>query len=362
MKYTNSINTIKFIVLSFFLWINTSESSLTAENKTPIKIVIVTMFETGNITGDQPGELQFWVERLNLNKQLRFDLGEANLYTNDDGVMAILVGGGISNATASIMALGLDERFDLTKTYWLVAGVAGGDPADISLGSAAWAKYIVDGDLAYEIDAREMPQEWPYGMIPLGSTEPTDNPEDIYETWTLGATVFKLNETLTEWAYDLTKNIKLNDSNGIQEYRKLFIGYENAIRPPFVTIGDNLSASTYWHGRYLTNWANDWVRAYAGNEANFMTSGMEDSGTMTAIRRLSRLNIVDPNRILILRTISNYTMPPPGKDPQWSRTMPYPDQGLPSFETAFKVGNKVVQELINNWHIYKNKIPNQKVQ
>jgi purine nucleoside permease len=35
------------------------------------------------------------------------------------------------------MALGLDPRFDLTKAYWLVAGIAGIDPADGSLGCAA---------------------------------------------------------------------------------------------------------------------------------------------------------------------------------------------------------------------------------
>jgi purine nucleoside permease len=52
------------------------------------------------------------------------------------------------------MALGMDPRFDLSKAYWLVAGIAGIDPADGSLGSAAWAEWVVDGDIGYEIDAR----------------------------------------------------------------------------------------------------------------------------------------------------------------------------------------------------------------
>jgi purine nucleoside permease len=39
-------------------------------------------------------------------------------------------------AAASVMALGLDPRFDLTKAYWVVAGIGGVDPADVSLGSA----------------------------------------------------------------------------------------------------------------------------------------------------------------------------------------------------------------------------------
>lgn len=90
--------------------------------KIPIKVVVVTMFESGEPTGDKPGELQLWVERGQLTSTLDFPLGEHPLFTDSKGVLAICVGGGIANATASIMALGLDQRFDLSKSYWLVAG------------------------------------------------------------------------------------------------------------------------------------------------------------------------------------------------------------------------------------------------
>jgi purine nucleoside permease len=55
------------------------------------------------------------------------------------------------------MGLGMDPRFDLTHAYWIVAAIAGVDPNKASVASAAWANYVVDGDLAYEIDAREIP-------------------------------------------------------------------------------------------------------------------------------------------------------------------------------------------------------------
>lgn len=328
-----------------------------AEDRMPIKVIVAAMFENGETTGDVPGELQLWVERLELDEVLPFPLGERGLFLNDDGVMAVLLGGGIANATASVMALGADPRFDLSKSYWLIAGVAGGDPADISLGSAAWAKHVIDGDLAYEIDAREMPAHWPYGMIPLGGQEPTDNPADIYTGWTLDTISFQLNESLVDWAYAQTVDADLGDSAGIAAYRALFEGFPEGQRPPFVTIGDTLSSSTYWHGRHLNTWANDWVRAYAGTDANFMTSNMEDSGTLTAIHRLAREGLVDADRVLVLRTASNYTMPPPGKTPHWSRSMPYPDGGLPALETAFTVGNIVVQALLNGWDDYAHEPP-----
>ena len=125
--------------------------------KIEVRVVVLAMFERGESRGDNPGELQLWVERLGLDTEYECPLGQDVLYMNDDGVMAVLVGGGIPNATASVMALGLDDRFDLTRSYWLVAGIAGGDPADMSLGSAAWARHVVDGDLLYEIDGRDIP-------------------------------------------------------------------------------------------------------------------------------------------------------------------------------------------------------------
>lgn len=323
----------------------------------PIKVVIAAMYEIGDVRGDAPGELQYWVERLPLEHSLPFPLGESDLFLNDDGVMAVLLGGGIPNATASIMALGLDPRFDLSKAYWIVAGVAGGDPEDMSLGSAAWARHVVDGDLAYEIDAREIPDDWPYGMFPLGSKKPAQDPEDLADGWTLSTIAFALNEQLVNWAFEITRNVELGDGDEIAEYRQLFEGYPQAQRPPFVTIGDTLSSSTYWHGSLLNEWANDWLKLYSGADANFMTTNMEDSGTLTAFHRLARQGLVDGERILVLRTASNFTMPPPGKTPVWSKNYPYPDDGRPSLESAYRVGNTVVQALLEGWDTYSAELP-----
>lgn len=325
--------------------------------KREIKVVVAAMFEHGEATGDRPGELQFWVERMPLTERLPFPAGEADLFLNDDGVMAILTGGGIPNATASIMALGADPRFDLTKAYWLVAGIAGADPADLSLGSAAWARHVVDGDLLYEIDAREIPADWPYGMVPLGGTHPATTPADLYTGWTVDTIKFDLNEGLVNWAYQQTKDVLIADAPGIRAHRQQLEGLPNAQRPPFVTIGDTLSSSTYWHGEKLNSWANDWVRLYAGDGANFMTSNMEDSGTLTALHRLNRIGLVDAERVLVLRTASNLTVPPPGRTAAWSATAEYPDNGVPALESAFTVGRTIVDILVNDWSDYKNRLP-----
>src|ERR1700721_1813128 len=102
----------------------------TKHSPIPIKVVIVTMFEAGADTGDRPGELQYWVERNHLDKVLPFPQAYHDLRMNRDGVLAVLTGMGTAKAAGSIMALGLDPRFDLRKAYWLVRGIAGAEPAD----------------------------------------------------------------------------------------------------------------------------------------------------------------------------------------------------------------------------------------
>ena len=72
----------------------------------------------------------------------------------------MLTGMGTAEAAGGIMALGLDPRFDLRKAYWISRASLASTPCDASLGSAASAEWVVDGDLAYEIDGREIPADW----------------------------------------------------------------------------------------------------------------------------------------------------------------------------------------------------------
>lgn len=343
--------------LSLLLLLTTSLTA-NAEKKIPIKVVVVSMFESGEVTGDRPGEFQFWVERLPLDQKHDFPAGGTHpIYTNKDGVLGVCTDGGVTNATATIMALGMDERFDLSEAYWVIAGIAGGDPADVSLGSGVWARYVIDGDLAYEIDAREMPEGWSYGMIPLGAYKPAMPGDDVSQGWTVDTVNFTLNEGLANWAYETSKDVKLKEFPATRAFGEMFKGYPNAVKPPFVTLGETLSSSTYWHGHHLNKWANDWVQVYSNDKMNFMTSNMEDSGTLTAMERLDRIGKMDIDRVMVLRTVSNFTVPPPGKTTAWSTTADYPDDGIPAKETAFIVGNEVVQAILSNWTTYRTNIP-----
>ena len=314
-----------------------------------IKAVVVTMFEHGAPEGDRPGEMQLWVERYPFSQSLPFDGGVRPLWYSEDGVLLICTGGGIANATASILALGLDTRFDLSNAYWVIAGIAGGDPLDVSLGSAVWARQVVDGDLAYEIDAREIPDDWPYGLLPLGATQPVRPGEPIGNGWSVDTVSFQLNEALVTRIYNATKDIPLPVSDSASKQGALYEGYPRAQEAPRVRLGDTLAVSTYWHGEKLNEWANDWVVVQSDASKNFMTSNMEDSGTLTAIRRLDQMGRANLDRVLVLRTVSNFTMPPPGKSAAWSATSPYPDAGLQAIEAAYIVGRAAVKTLLQDW-------------
>ena len=235
---------------------------------TPIRVVVVTMFEPGADTGDQPGEFQAWVERLPLPVVLPFPQGYRDLrYNPGKGVLGIVTGVGTARAAASIMALGMDPRFDLSRAYWLVAGIAGADPNDMSLGSAAWAEWLVDGDLAHEIDPREMPRSWTTGYLPLERAKPyaLPRPEGF-------GSVYHLDAGLVGWAYGLTRNTHLADSAALRQARSRFVGFPKARQPPSVIRGDNLGAMTFWHGELLNRWANRWVGYWTEGHGEFATS------------------------------------------------------------------------------------------
>jgi purine nucleoside permease len=332
----------------------------TASSSKPIaiKVVVVTMFERGEDTGDTPGEYQLWVEREHLDQVIPVPSAYHHARSNKDGVLGILTGVGTAKAAASVMAVGLDPRFDFSKSYWIIAGIGGGDPADVSLGSAVWADHVVDGDLAYEIDARQIPEQWTTGYVPLRRSTPFEEPAkaDFDEVYTL-------NSSLVAWALRLTQDIQLPDSSALRSSRARYAGFPNALKPPFVTRGDQVSASTFWHGSKMNEWANAWARYYTGGAGNYMVSAMEDSGTLQALTFLARAGRVDFRRVLVLRTVSNYDREPPGMsvaDSLGTMVSGNYSAYFPALEAAEMVGDKVVRDLVTHWAERESKVPGQR--
>jgi purine nucleoside permease len=326
-----------------------------AEPRIEVKVVVVTMFERGEDTGDQPGELQYWVEREQLGRKIPFPQGWRDLRLDDKGLLALCTGIGTARAAASTMALGLDPRFDLTKAYWLVAGISGIDPEDGTLGAAAWAEWVVDSDLAHEIDAREIPSGWPTGYIPLRKAKPYELPRRLPDE----GEVYRLNPSLVEWAFQLTRDVTLPDTPAIRE-RRMMYKQPQARRAPFVLKGDTLSGGTFWHGVKMSRWANDWVRYHTDGRGNYVTTAMEDTGTLQSLTFLAKAGKVDLARVLILRTASNFDQQRPGVTAPESlaetKIGSYAAY-LPALDAAHRVGSVVARELARNWKTYRDRLP-----
>jgi purine nucleoside permease len=341
---------IKSKLFGLFLLLAPALGQSKAQQPWPIKAVIITTFEPGADTGDTPGEFQYWVEREHLDESLPFPGGTRALRVNKaHDVLGIVTGMTLANAGPSMMALGLDPRFDLTHAYLLVAGIAGVDPNVASIGSAAWASFVVN-DVNRQIDSREMPPTWPYGLFVIGAHGPNVLPasamtNDLYE----------LNGKLAHWAFTQTQSVTIPDNEAMRKNRAAWTAYPNAIKPPFVLEGDSFASDSYWHGADMTKYAEDWVALWTKGRGHFAMTNMEDSAIAEAILRLDRMHKVDHNRLMVLRTGSNFSMPHPGQTAIDSVNSPYINST--AYESAWLVGSTVLHKLTSNWEVYKDKVP-----
>ena len=360
---------IRYVVFALTILMATAilveAQNIPGNNPIPIRVVVVTTFENvDDITGD--GEFQAWAANLPLPTVIPFPQGYHHLrYNAQLGVLGIVTGEGKSHAAASIMALGLDPRFDLSKAYWIVAGIAGVDPNKASVASTAWANYVVDGDLAYEIDARQIPHKeaWTTGYVPFGRSTPYATPDQPFFSNGVQQVV-QLNTTLVNWAYNLTKGITLPDDSTLMSVRAGYSRYPNAVKPPFVLIGDELAADTFWIGDLLNTWAENWITYWTGTNStlpgNFVMSAFEDIAVSQALLFLSQIGRADPSRELILRSASDYTVQPNEQTPAqflYSENNGGLSGYTESLNDAYIVGSMVVKEISAHWETYENNVP-----
>ena len=326
-------------------------ASTQSDTPRQVKVLTVAMFEIGEMTGDFAGEAQLWVENEGLDEVIEVPASYSPVYCNADDHCLVVTGVGIANAASTIMAVGLSEALDLSQAYILVAGIAGVDPADGTLGSAAWAHWVIDGGLTHLIDAREMPSAWDFPYFRLGCSEPW-----CEDGWSYGVEAFQLNPDLAEWAYRLSQGVALEDNETAQAYRANYPEDLPASAPPSVIRCDSFASSTYWHGKLLSGWANWWAGQWSEGLSNYCMTEMEDSGTLTALARLAQAGRVDLNRVLVLRTASNFDQQYPGQTA--AESIRAENGGfVPSVSNAYLVGSAVVDHIIANWDEWQDGPP-----
>jgi purine nucleoside permease len=339
------------------------------DDRVAVKVIALAGFEVGDDTGDAPGEYQFWVEREKLDEIVPVPGAPHPLRRNADGLYAGVAGNTRDPqmtpvpTSELVMALCLDPKLDLSHTYWIVNGIAGIDPAFGPMGSAVWAEDVVDGDAMREIDESEAPPAWPYGLFAIGTDKPGVLPTDGGATnggWG-GAKlqytmVYPLNRHLARWAYETSKGVELPDSPQLRAWRDRYTGYPNAQLTPRVMVGDALGSVRYWHGPRRTQWARDWVKAWTQGTGTFATTSMEAQDYLGTLTRMAAKGYLDISRVMVMRSASNYCMPPPGA----TALSTVGDESLgteAALEAAYRSSAAVAHELLRNWPRYAASTP-----
>ena len=97
------------------------------------------------------------------------------------------------NAATSISAIIHSKTFDLKKTYFLIAGIAGVNPHVVTTGSVTLARFEVQVAQQYQIDIRELGLNFSTSYIPYHTKlpAPAQYPQNFY-----GTEVFEVNDAL----------------------------------------------------------------------------------------------------------------------------------------------------------------------
>jgi purine nucleoside permease len=227
-----------------------------------------------SLIGQFEPEQNVWLEPLALNTNITVT-GFSPLFpqahcTVDYSICQITTGEAEINAASTISALYLSPLFNLRKTYFLIAGIAGINPYQGTTGTAAFARFSIQVALQYEFDAREIPSNWTTGYFALGSMAPTEYPVNIY-----GTEGFELNVNLRDRAIALASNVTLNDSSTAIAYRAKY-NYAPANEPPKVIAGDAACSDVYYSGHYLSEAFGNYTTLLTNGSGVYATTAQVD--------------------------------------------------------------------------------------
>ncbi|KAI9666979.1 MAG: hypothetical protein M1831_001484 [Alyxoria varia] len=311
------------------------------------KVVIISLF-------DPEAEVWYGIKDFDLLAQNITIPGLSPLFpdvhcTKNEEICQVITGEAEINAATTITALSVSPRFDLTSTYFLVAGISGINPSVGTINDVTFARFAIQVALQYEFDSREIPRNFSTGYVPLGATDPEQYPQNIY-----GTEVFELNGELQKIAVDFAKKAKLNDSDIAQSYRSNYI-QSAAKLGPSVHACDVATSDVYFSGDLLgeaftnftdlvTNgtalycttaqvcqlcvWGASMVKRkdiWRGAEQSMRSPQQEDNATLEALIRAAIYKLVDFSRIIVMRTASDFDRPFAGEPD--TVNLFYADQG-----------------------------------
>jgi purine nucleoside permease len=170
--------------------------------------------------------------------------------------------------------------------------------------------------------------------------------------------VFRLDESLLQRAYTLSKKATLEDSDDVGAYRRHYLAAP-ANQSPEVTFCDTASGDTWWVGKRLGDHARHWTKLLTDGAGVYCTTQQEDNASLTALTRASYSGLLNLHRVAILRTGSDFDRPYPQQDVLEGLRAQLRIQDTVRIATKNLVlaGMPLVDDIVHHWDQWKNGVP-----
>ena len=148
--------------------------------------------------------------------------------------------------------------------------------------------------------------------------------------------------------------LKLGDDDNVS-LRKLYSSPANKI--PTILACDVLTSDNYFTGHVLNDYFSSYSQLITNSSANYCSSAQEENATLESFIRVAKNGLIDYERIVILRTISNFVAKP--KDLSIDPIEffnEYPKGGIQhALDNLYIGGWPFVEDVVNNWDsLYKD--------
>jgi purine nucleoside permease len=230
-----------------------------------------------------PGERAPWLDAYDLDATLSVP-GVQEPLRYGDGLGVVPTGIGKCAAATTTAALCASDRVDLSDAPILSVGVAGGPPAEVTVGSVVVSETVLDWD-----DKVRWADGDGSGVMP--------NP------YTGDAGVYDLDPDLVSRARALAEGVELADDDRAVEHRRKFEA-PAARGDPTVVVGTNVCGDELWHGEGVAKEVERMVESHGAGP--YRATEMEDVGTARALDCFGHLD-----RYLAVRGVSNFDRQPP---------------------------------------------------
>lgn len=314
------------------------------------KVFVINMFEY---------ESAPWLEAMDFEHNITIP-GLSPLYptiycTANYSVCELTTGEGEINAASTITALGLSPLFDLSHTYFLISGIAGGEPEYTTMGSVTFAKYAVQVALEYQVSYQEFiatNPNWTSGYWAYGTDDPWTYPGNVY-----GTEVFEVNENLRDRAVELAMTAELQNGTELNESNRKLYNETAARSLPTIVKCDALTSDNYFTGNVLSDYFSFYASLMTNGSATYCSTAQEDNASLEAFTRLHKHGLADYNRVMVMRSISDFSRPPPSKANDTVAWFNDPQDGgsTVAFNNLPIAGMPIVRDIVQNWdEVYRS--------